>query len=65
MIGKRAWMAFAAVLGVALYLAGCELPMNPVEIEVTDGSTYGSPQDGGSSMFRPGPSSISTRVRAA
>ncbi len=48
MIGKRAWMTLAVVLGVALLLlAGCELlPSDPDEIEIFSDQS-GSPTEAG------------------
>jgi hypothetical protein len=40
-------MALGAVLGALLLLAGCELPWDPVEIEVYDGMNYNGPQETG------------------
>jgi hypothetical protein len=43
---KRSWMALGAVLGAVLFLAGCELPMDPDVIDVWSQS-FGSPADAG------------------
>jgi hypothetical protein len=46
MDGKRAWMVPAFVLGSLLILASCELPWDPVEVEVYS-TTFASPDDAG------------------
>jgi hypothetical protein len=46
-IRKRAWLAFVCASGVALFLASCELPWDPDEIEIIGGSTYPSPTEAG------------------
>jgi hypothetical protein len=47
MIGKRQWIYLGVALGALLFLAGCELPWDPDEIEIIGGSTYPSPTEAG------------------